>query len=262
MNQVPTDVQTIHNRDAREVGDVLPTNSVALMITSPPYFAGKEYEELDGSSPSTYIEFMQMLGDVFAACYRVLEPGGRFAINVANLGRKPYRSLSSDVIRILQDDLGMFLRGEIIWQKSKGASGSCAWGSFCKASNPVLRDITERIIVASKDRFDRALNAKTRQALGLPHESTISKEEYMAATLDVWQMKSESARAVGHPAPFPVELPTRLINLYSYKHDVVLDPFMGSGTTLLAAAQAERRGIGFDTEAEYCATADERLKKR
>ena len=95
-----------------------------------------------------------MLRDVFAECRRVLEPGGRIAVNVANLGRKPYRSLSADVISILQDDLGMLLRGEVVWQKGKTSSGSCAWGSFAKAGNPVLRDITERVVIASKGRFD------------------------------------------------------------------------------------------------------------
>ena len=127
-----------------------------------------------------------MLTDVFAECVRKLEPGGRIAVNVANLGRKPYRSLSADVIRILQDDLGLLLRGELIWQKGEGASGSCAWGSFRSAANPVLRDITERVIVASKGRFDRARSAKQREAEGLPHENTLMTDDFMALTLDVW----------------------------------------------------------------------------
>ena len=96
---------------------------------------------------------------------RVLEPGGRIAVNVANLGRKPYRSLSSDVMRILED-LGLLLRGEIIWQKGKSTSGSCAWGSFRSPANPVLRDITERVIVASKGRFDRARSQEERKCRG------------------------------------------------------------------------------------------------
>src|SRR5690606_35039890 len=140
--------------DARDMSE-LADDSVALVVTSPPYFAGKQYEEELGRDgiPASYAEYLQLLRDVFAECLRVLEPGGRIAVNVANLGRKPYRSLSADVIGILQDDLGMLLRGEIIWQKGEGASGSCAWGSFRSATNPVLRDITERIIVASKGRF-------------------------------------------------------------------------------------------------------------
>ncbi|MEA2933012.1 MAG: modification methylase, partial [Actinomycetota bacterium] len=158
--------------DARSM-DAVADGSVALVVTSPPYFAGKRYEEeLEREGiPSSYLEYLQLLRDVFAECARTLEPGGRIAVNVANLGRKPYRSLSADVIRILQDDLGLLLRGELIWQKGDGASGSCAWGSYRSAANPVLRDITERVVVASKGRFDRAGSVRRREAEGLPHQS-------------------------------------------------------------------------------------------
>src|SRR6478609_4977484 len=160
--------------DARRM-DAIKDGTVALVVTSPPYFAGKQYEEeLDRDGiPSSYLEYLELLTDVFAECVRKLEPGGRIAVNVANLGRKPYRSLSADVIRILEHDLGLLLRGEIIWQKGEGANGSCAWGSFRSASNPVLRDITERVIVASKGRFDRARPAGRRAREGLPSESTL-----------------------------------------------------------------------------------------
>src|SRR5690242_16241735 len=187
--------------DARAMTAVA-DGSVALVVTSPPYFAGKQYEEeleRDGV-PSSYLEYLQMLTDVFADCVRTLEPGGRIAVNVANLGRKPYRSLSADVIRILEHDLGLLLRGELIWQKADGASGSCAWGSYRSATNPVLRDVSERVIVASKGRFDRARTAKQRAAQGLPHASTILTEDFLALTLDVWEIPPESARRVGHPA--------------------------------------------------------------
>ena len=103
---------------------------------------------------------------MFAECARKLEPGGRIAVNVANLGRKPYRSLSADVIHILQDDLNLLLRGEVIWRKGEGAAGNCAWGSFRNAANPVLRDITERVIIASKGRFDRAKSRAERERRG------------------------------------------------------------------------------------------------
>lgn len=245
----------------------LPDNSVALVVTSPPYFVGKEYElavtaeaeHPDRRIPETYLEFLQMLRSVLAECVRVLEPGGRIAVNVANLGRKPYRSLSADVIAILQDDLGLLLRGEVIWQKGKTSSGSCAWGSFAKAANPVLRDITERVVIASKGRFDRALSAPERRAQGLPHRSSIPNDEFVDVTRDVWEIDAESATRVGHPAPFPVELPRRLIDLYTYEGDIVCDPFMGSGSTLVAAARTGRVGVGYDLDADYVELAQRRV---
>ncbi len=248
--------------DARHM-DAIADGSVALVVTSPPYFAGKQYEEeLDREGvPASYLEYLDMLTDVFAECVRKLEPGGRIAVNVANLGRKPYRSLSADVIRILQNDLGLLLRGELIWQKAEGASGSCAWGSYRSAANPVLRDISERVIVASKGRFDRAKSVKERQAEGLPYESTILTDDFLASTLDVWSIPPESARRVGHPAPFPVELPEQLIRLYTFKNDLVIDPFMGSGSTLVAAARLGRRYAGYDLDESYVETARARVEE-
>jgi DNA modification methylase len=245
------------SRDMTSLAD----DSVALVVTSPPYFAGKQYEEeleRDGV-PSSYAEYLELLHDVFAECARVLEPGGRIAVNVANLGRRPYRSLAADVTAILQDRLGLLLRGEIVWQKGEGASGSCAWGSFRSPTNPVLRDLTERVVVASKGRFDRALSVKQRKAAGLPHQSTILTEDFMALTLDVWNIPAESATRVGHPAPFPVELPAQLIRLYTFEDDLVLDPFMGSGSTLVAAAQLRRRYAGYDTDPDYVEIAKRRV---
>ena len=200
-----------------------------------------------------------MLRDVFRECKRKLEPGGRIAVNVANLGRKPYRSLSADVISILQDDLALLLRGEVIWKKADGAAGNCAWGSFRSAANPVLRDITERVIIASKGRFDRARSTAQRRVESLPHENSLSNDEFMDATLDVWEIPPESARRVNHPAPFPIELPERLIHLYTYKNDLVLDPFMGSGTTLVAAARQGRRYAGYDLDPQYVNIAASRV---
>src|SRR5436309_1572222 len=157
----------------------------------------------EGTGPDTYAEYLAMLEGVFAECVRKLEPGGRIAVNVANLGRKPYRSLSSDVIWILQDRLRLLLRGEVIWVKAKGATGSCAWGSFQRPANPVLRDLSERVIIASKGRFDRALASRQRQRRLLPSEGSIFRDEFMEATTDIWEIPPESASRVGHPAPFP-----------------------------------------------------------
>lgn len=246
--------------DARHMDEV-PDSSVALVVTSPPYFAGKEYEQALGEDgvPATYLEYLQMLRDVFAECARKLEPGGRIAVNVANLGRRPYRSLSADIIGILQDDLRLLLRGEIVWVKQRGSSGSCAWGSFQRPANPVLRDLTERVIVASKGRFDRAVPAKTRARRGLPSEGSMTRDDFMEYTLDVWEIPAESARRVNHPAPFPVELPSRLIHLYTYRGDLVLDPFVGSGSTAVAAVTSGRHYAGYDMDESYVRLAEARV---
>lgn len=252
----PAELDVIHVGDSRDMSAV-PDASVALVVTSPPYFAGKEYETAlgEGHVPADYLEYLTMLRGVFTECVRVLEPGGRLVVNVANLGRRPYRNLAADVTAILQDDLRMLLRGEVIWQKQRGASGSCAWGSFRSPANPVLRDTTERLIIASKGRFDRVGKGRP----GPDGVATIPADEFMEATLDVWEIPAESATRVGHPAPFPAALVERCIHLFTYEGDVVLDPFMGSGTTAVAATNTGRHYIGYETDAGYARAARERV---
>jgi DNA modification methylase len=256
----PTVVDEIFVGDSRQMVEVA-GNSVALVVTSPPYYAAKDYELERGTGgvPADFVEYLQLLHDVFSEAWRILEPGGRIAVNVANLGRKPYRSLSADVTRILQDDIGFLMRGEIVWVKAEGASGSVAWGSFLSASNPVMRDVSERIIVGSKLRLDRAVSRKDREAQGLPYVNTISKEDFMACTLDVWRIRPESATRIGHPAPFPVELPRRLIELYTYQGDLICDPFMGAGSTAVAAATTGRHYVGYDLDPAYVELANARI---
>jgi site-specific DNA-methyltransferase (adenine-specific) len=254
------EVDTLIVGDARDMAAVA-SKSVALVVTSPPYFAGKDYEAALGTGhvPGSYVEYLKMLGDVFGECARVLEPGGRIAVNVANLGRKPYRSLSGDVTRILQDHLGLLLRGEVVWIKGAGANGSCAWGSYGSAANPVLRDVTERVVIASKGRFGRAVARPKRRERGLPWEDSITPEQFRAWTIDTWRIAPERATRVGHPAPFPVELPRRLIELFSYVEDLVVDPFIGSGQTAIACLQTGRHYVGYDTDAEYIALGERRI---
>ncbi|MGH9048067.1 MAG: DNA-methyltransferase, partial [Acidimicrobiales bacterium] len=257
----PKRLDVIYTHDARDMAALEP-DSVALVVTSPPYFAGKQYEESLGENgvPATYLEYLALLRDVFAECKRVLEPGGRIAVNVANLGRRPYRSLSGDVADIL-GELGLLLRGEVVWWKGRAAGGSCAWGTFQRPTNPVLRDITERIVIASKGRFDRAIRPEDRHKMGLPSTSTVSRDEFLEATTDLWEIPPESATRVGHPAPFPVALPERLIDLFTYEGDVVLDPFIGSGSTAVAAVRTGRHFVGFDTDSAYVAKACERVSE-
>ena len=221
----------------------LPEASVALMVTSPPYHVGKDYD-----SDVSFDEYLDTLRRVFEETYRVLEPGGRAVINVANLGRRPYIPLSHIVTRQMLD-IGYYMRGEIIWQKAKGASGSCAWGSWRSATNPVVRDVHEYCLVFSKGRFDRVRRG----------ESTISAEEFMAGTLSIWELPSESANRAGHPAPFPVSLPRRFIELYTFENDLILDPFIGSGTTAVAAIETGRRYVGYEIDAAYITRANERI---
>jgi DNA modification methylase len=259
----PDDVlDRIHVGDSRRMTEI-ESNSVALVVTSPPYFVGKEYEEAvgEGDVPGSYLEYLDLLTDVFAECKRVLEPGGRIAVNVANLGRKPYRSLSADVIGILQDRLGLLLRGEIIWVKGQAASGSCAWGSYASPVNPVLRDLSERIVVASKGRFDRAKPTRKRGRGKAATGPNVNKDDFLDYTTDVWDFPPESARRVNHPAPFPVELPQRLIELYTYRDDeeVVLDPFAGSGSTAVAALRSGRRFVGYELDPKYQERAEKRI---
>ncbi len=223
----------------------LPDDSVHLMVTSPPYNVGKDYDE--DLSLEEYLEFLRR---VWAETFRVLVPGGRACINVANLGRKPYIPLHIFIIQgMLQ--LGFLMRGEIIWDKGASSSVSTAWGSWQSASNPTLRDAHEYILAFSKGNFRR----DRRDG----RSDTISKEEFLEYTKSVWEFPAESARKVGHPAPFPVELPYRLIQLYSYGGEVVLDPFMGSGQTALAAIKSGRHYVGYETSEAYRRLAEKRI---
>lgn len=222
----------------------IPDNSVDLMITSPPYNVAKEYDE-----DLSLQEYLQLLKNVFSETFRVLVNGGRACINVANIGRRPYIPLS-DYISQMMIDLGFNMRGEIIWNKAASASPSTAWGSWKSASNPILRDIHEYILVFSKGDYKKEKNNK---------DNTISKENFMEWTKSIWTMKAESAKRIGHPAPFPEELPYRLIQLYSFKNDIVLDPFMGSGTTALASLKSERKFVGYEIKEEYVKLSYDRL---
>ena len=224
----------------------IPDSSVHLMVTSPPYNVGKEYDE--DLSLEDYLAFLQR---VWKETWRVLVPGGRMCINVANLGRKPYIPLNAYISgQAIQ--LGFLMRGEIIWNKAASASPSTAWGSWKSAANPTLRDVHEYILVFCKDTFKRQNPAG--------RESTISRDEFLEYNKSVWNFSAESARKVGHPAPFPVELPRRLIQLYTFGNEIVLDPFMGSGQTAIAAVKNHRRYIGYELNQEYVDLALKRIK--
>ena len=225
----------------------LPDCSVHLMVTSPPYNVGKEYDE-----DLTLEEYLAFLKRVWKETQRVLVPGGRMCINVANLGRKPYIPLHAFITEQVIS-LGFLMRGEIIWNKAASASPSTAWGSWKSAGNPTLRDVHEYILVFCKDSFKRQNPAK--------HENTISRDEFLEYNKSVWTFAAEPARKVGHPAPFPVELPRRLIQLYTFAGEVVLDPFMGSGQSAIAAVKSKRKYVGYEINEKYIALANERIQE-
>ena len=232
----------IFNKSAEKMDDLI-DNCVSLTVTSPPYNVGKLSD--NNLSDEGYWKLMRQC---FKEVYRVTESGGRLVLNVANLGRKPYIPFSN-MFTDLMLDLGFLMRGEIIWQKSKGANANFAWGSWLSASNPVIRDIHEYCLVFSKEGMSKGSKGK----------STIEKDEFMESTLSIWNINPARAKKIGHPAPFPVELAERFINLYSYEKDLILDPFIGSGTTALAASKLKRSYIGYEVNAEYCKLAEKRL---
>ena len=223
----------------------LPDNSIHLMVTSPPYNAGKEYDE-DLSLP----EYLAMLKQVWQETFRVLVTGGRACINVANLGRKPYIPLHAYIIEDMLE-IGFLMRGEIIWHKGTSSNSSTAWGSWMSPSNPTLRDIHEYILVFSKGAFKRVPPEE--------REKTVERDDFLRDTVSIWEFPPVSARKIGHPAPFPEELPSRLIELYTYQDEIVLDPFMGSGQTAIAAQNNQRRYVGYDLSPEYCQLAETRV---
>ncbi len=229
--------------DSRDLS-IIPDNSIHLVVTSPPYNVTKDYDE-----NLTLKEYSALLSSVFTEIWRVLVPGGRVAINIANIGRKPYIPLHAYIINIM-DKIGFYMRGEIIWNKGSSAGISCAWGSFSSASNPVLRDVHEYILVFSK------ITGKLEKGNKI---NTIDKKDFVEWSKSIWNFSAVSAKKIGHPAPFPVELPRRLIEFYSYEGDIILDPFIGSGTTAIASLELGRHFVGYDISAEYVKLAKKRI---
>ena len=251
VNEFPNELlNTIIQGSCENMKDI-PNNSLHLMITSPPYNVSKEYD-----NDLSLEEYLNLLKNCFAETYRVLVDGGRACINIANIGRKPYIPLS-DYISKIMIEIGFNMRGEIIWNKSAGAGISTAWGSFQSASNPILRDVHEYILIFSKGNYKRERDKNEKEF----RRDNITKEEFIEWTKSVWTMNPESAKRIGHPAPFPEELPNRLIKLFSFTNDIVLDPFMGSGTTAIASIKNNRNFIGYEINEEYINLANNRIEK-
>jgi modification methylase len=239
----PQNLDKVFYKSSEKMED-LPEYSVHLVVTSPPYNVGKDYDQ-----NLSVKEYRSLLKRVFKETFRVLVHGGRVCINIANLGRKPYIPLHSYIIHDMHE-LGFLMRGEIIWNKAASSGVSTAWGSWQSASNPTLRDVHEYILVFSKESFSRSSHDK---------ENTISKDEFLTFTKSTWDFPAESATRVGHPAPFPIELPYRCIQLYTFKGEVVLDPFCGAGSTCIAAIKSGRQFVGYDINKEYVEIANARI---
>ena len=249
VNEFPNELlNTIIASSCENMKDI-PNSSLHLMITSPPYNVSKEYD-----NDLSLNEYLNLLKNCFAETYRVLVDGGRACINIANVGRKPYIPLSDYVSKIMIE-IGFNMRGEIIWNKSAGAGISTAWGSFQSASNPILRDVHEYILIFSKGNYKRERDKEEKEL----RKDNITKEEFIEWTKSVWTMNTESAKRIGHPAPFPEELPNRLIKLFSFTNDIVIDPFMGSGTTAIAAIKNNRNFLGYEINEEYINLANNRI---
>ncbi len=246
-NTIPDDIVNRIFCKTSENMEEIPDNSVHLMVTSPPYNVGKEYDE-----NLSLMEYRNFLSRVWKEVYRILVPGGRVCINVANLGRKPYIPLHAFIIEDMLN-IGFLMRGEIIWNKASSSSPSTAWGSWLSPKNPVLRDIHEYILVFSKDTFSRK-NYKNERA-------TMTRDEFLELTKSIWSFSAESAKKIGHPAPFPIELPLNCIKLYTFENDIVIDPFIGSGTTAVAALISNRRFVGYEINPKYIKIAEKRIKE-
>ncbi len=245
----PLEPNNIFNRiiyGSSENMSEIPDQSVHLTITSPPYNVNKEYER-----EQSFEDWLGLMRRVFTEVKRVTIPGGRVCVNVTGTGRSPYIPLQFYTTGILLD-LGFLMRGEIIWSKGASVGRSSAWGSWKSATNPCLRDTHEFVLIFCRDKMKR-------DPIGA--DTTISRDDFLRCTQSLWEIPTESAKRIGHPSPFPVELPRRLIELYSFADDVVLDPFCGSGTTCVAAVLTGRRYIGYDIIPEYCEVARQRISQ-
>ncbi len=234
-------------------GDILTIEEIAeasvdLIVTSPPYNVDIRYNTHDDSA--TYSDYLEFTRKWLSKCLRLVKDDGRFCLNIPlDKNKGGQQSVYADITTIAKE-VGWKYHSTIIWNEGN-ISRRTAWGSFMSASAPYIIAPVEVVVVLYKDSW------KKKSGSGI---SDITKEEFMQWTNGLWTFNGESKKRVGHPAPFPVELPRRCIKLFSYVGDTILDPFMGSGTTLIAAHQNNRIGIGVDIDRDYCQLAVNRLR--
>jgi site-specific DNA-methyltransferase (adenine-specific) len=251
------DLVTIYNADCTDLSFLEP-DSVHLVVTSPPYNLGKDYGT--ARDDATYHQYLDWVVSWCRQLWRVLEPGGRLCLNIPldiNLSfdaegkrRTHKRPVLADVTYRLVNDEGWIYNTTILWLEGN-ISRRTAWGSWLRASDPWVNTAAEAVLVLSKQR---------RKRDGRGKHTEISREEFMDWTLGLWQFRGENSKRWRHPAPFPEELPRRLIRMFSFTDDVVLDPFLGTGTTCRAAKDLGRTSIGIEIDPRYCEIAAERCR--
>jgi site-specific DNA-methyltransferase (adenine-specific) len=248
---------TLYNADCADLTFLAP-DSVHLIVTSPPYNLGKDYGT--ARDDVTYHQYLEWVATWCRQLWRVLAPGGRLCLNIPldinlsfDAGGKRVtqkRPVLADFTHRLVNEDGWLYNTTILWLEGN-ISRRTAWGSWMKASDPWVNTAAEAVLVLSKQR---------RKRDGRGKQTIISREEFMDWTLGLWQFRGENSKRWGHPAPFPEELPRRLIRMFSFTDDVILDPFLGSGTTCRAAKDLGRRSIGVEIDPRYCRVAAERCQ--
>jgi site-specific DNA-methyltransferase (adenine-specific) len=232
--------------------DILVTNAIAassidLIVTSPPYNVGIQYESSkDDISYSEYLEFTHKW---LSRCFEFLKDDGRLCLNIPlDKNKGGQQSVGADITTIAKQ-VGFQYHATIVWNEGN-ISRRTAWGSWMSASAPFVIAPVELIVVLYKKNWRKVSGSG---------ESDITRDEFIQWTNGLWTFKGESKKKVGHPAPFPIELPKRCIKLFSFVGDTVLDPFAGSGTTLIAAAMLNRIGIGVEIDPQYCELSKRRI---
>jgi len=248
------DISALENKiicgDSEDVLKKVPTGSVDIIVTSPPYNFGLEYKTDTKNDAVRWDDYFKKLNAIWKECARVLKPGGRLCVNVQPLFSDympTHHLISKQLI-----DLGLLWKGEILWEKNNYNCKFTAWGSWKSPSMPYLKYTWEFVEIFSKD---------THKKTGDNENADILGDEFKKWVYAKWSIAPErNMKEYGHPAMFPKELAVRLLKLFSFRNDIVLDPFNGIGTTTICAAETGRRYIGIDIAEDYCKKAEQRIK--
>jgi len=237
----------VYNADILKTNSI-PEHSIDLVVTSPPYNVDIKYNSHDDTM--SYKDYLSFTREWLRKCYTLIKSDGRFCLNIPlDKNKGGQQSVCADITTIAKD-VGFRYHSTIIWNE-QNISRRTAWGSWLSATAPYVIAPVEVIVILYKDQWKKTSGSR---------KSDITKEEFLKWTNGVWSFMGESKKRIGHPAPFPIELPRRCVKLFSFRGDTVLDPFLGSGSTLLACVQTGRKGIGVEIDGKYCELAKRRLK--